>query len=353
MKSFTMLGALAGLLILATPASQAQQLHNASWQSQIHTGDMPELLGNLRNLTDQAEHDKTASPIFLADLRAMTAAYEDRMRWPRKLLFDDFHDGETANNPAWTVITGDWRVDNRGGTPALTSRARGNGHWQNNGQYGQNNDYGQNSGQYGQNNNYGQNNGQNGQNNDQYGQNNGQQSNSGNSADQLANALNALMGQQNGQGQGQGQQNQQNRDGPATIVVPVAISDQFFVRLVMTSRGGDGEFNFGPYAGRHAENSYQLTYAPGDANGLTLSRVSDRGSRVLGMSRGPIRLEDNQSHLLEWKRGPGGKMIVMLDGRTVIEASDMQIRKPFTGFLMVNSGGTYAVQSVSIDGNNQ
>jgi hypothetical protein len=328
MKSFTILGALAGILILATPASQAQQLHNASWQSQIHTGDMPELLGNLRSLTDQAEHDKTASPIFLADLRAMTNAYEDRMRWPRKLLYDDFRDGETANNPAWMVITGDWRVDNRGGTPALTSRARNNGR------------YGQNSGQYGQN-------------NSQYGQNNGQGSNSGNSADQLANALNALMGQQNGQGQNQGQQNQQNRDGPATIVVPVAISDQFFVRLVMTSRGGDGEFNFGPYAGRHAENSYQLTYAPGDANGLTLTRVSDRGSQVLGMSRGPIRLEDNQSHLLEWKRGPGGKMIVMLDGRTVIEANDMQIRRPFTGFLMVNSGGTYAIQSVSIDGNNQ
>ena len=317
MKSFTMLGALAGVLILATPASQAQQLHNASWQSQIHTGDMPELLTNLRNLADQAEHDKTASPIFLADLRAMTAAYEDRMRWPRKLLYDDFHDGETASNPAWTVITGDWRVDNRGGTPALTSRVRNNGR-------------------------YGQNNGQ-----------TGQGSNSGNSADQLANALNALMGQQNGQGQNQGQQNQQNREGPATIVAPVAISDQFFVRLVMTSRGGDGEFNFGPYAGRHAENSYQLTYAPGAANGLTLSRVSDRGGQVLGMSRGPIRLEDNQSHLLEWKRGPGGKMIVTLDGRTVIEASDVQMRKPFTGFLMVNSGGTYAVQSVSIDGNNQ
>ena len=320
MKSFTMLGALAGILILATPASQAQQLHNASWQSQMRTGDMPELLSNLRNLTDQAERDKTASPIFLADLRAMTGAYEDRIRWPQRLLYDDFRDGETANNPAWTVITGDWRVDNRGGTPALSSRARGNGQ------------YGQNNGQYGQN----------------YGQ-NGQGSNSGNSADQLANALNALMGQQNGQGQ----QNQQNRDGPATIVAPVGISDQFFVRLVMTSRGGGGQFNFGPYAGRHAERSYQLTYAPGAPNGLILSRVSDRGSQVLGMSRGPIRLEDNQPHLLEWKRGPGEKMIGALDERPVIEATDMEIRKPFNGFLMVNSGGSYAIQSVSINGSNQ
>lgn len=320
MKSFTMLGAVVGILILATPASLAQQLHNTSWQSQIRTGDMPELLSNLRQLTDRAEHDKTASPLFLADLRAMTGAYEDRMRWPRTLLYDDFHDGETASNPAWTVITGDWRVDNRGGSPSLYSRARGNG------QYGQNNG--------------------------QYSQNSGQSSNSGNSADQLANALNALMGQQNGQGQYQGQQGQQNRDGPATIVAPVGISDQFFLRLAITSKGGNGQFNFGPYAGRHAENSYQLTYAPGAPNGLVLSRVSDRGSQVLGMSRGPIRLEDNQSHLLEWKRGPNGKMTVALDGRTIIEASDMEIRRPFTGFLMVNSGGSYAIQSVSINGSN-
>ena len=331
MKSFTMLGALAGILLLAAPASQAQQLHNASWQSQFRTGDMPELLNNLRAMTDQAEHDKTASPIFLADLRAMTGAYEDRIRWPQRLLYDDFRDGETASNPAWTVITGDWRVDNRGGTPALSSRARGNG------QYGQNNgQYGQNGGQYGQNN----------------GQ-SGQGSNSGNSADQLANALNALMGQQNGQGQNQGQQNQQNRDGPATIVAPVGISDQFFVRLVMTSKGGNGQFNFGPYAGRHAENSYQLTYAPGGPNGLILSRVSDRGSQVIGMSRGP---------------DPSGRQSIASSG---VEAGtrreddcgagwtdpssrqlDMEIRRPFTGFLMVNSGGNYAIQSVAINGSN-
>jgi len=34
----------------------------------------------------------------------------------------------------------------------------------------------------------------------------------------------------------------------------------------------------------------------------------------------------------------------------VIEATDVGSRKPFTGFLMVNSGGNYAVQSVAING---
>jgi hypothetical protein len=309
MKSFRVLGAVAGLMLLTFSTGQADETRYAPWQGQVQTGDMPELLRNLRTLTDKADRDKAASPAFLADLRALTGEYENRLHWPVGLLYDNFRDGEFTSNPAWTVVAGDWRIDNRGGSPALYSRVRSRGP-------------------------------------------STQGSNSGNTSDLLAGALGALLNQQGGQTQ-QNTQGQQNQQGPATIVVPVAISDQFFIRLEMTSRESGGQFNFGPYAGQRAERSYQLAYAPGAANGLILSRVSDRGSQVLGMSRGPINLEDNQAHFLEWKRGPGGKMTVALDGRPVIEATDAQFRKPFNGFLMINSGGTYGIRSVAINGMNQ
>jgi hypothetical protein len=305
MKRSIALGAAAGLLLLTISTAQADEVRHAPWQGQVQAGDMPELLRNLRALTDQAERDKAANPIFLADLRAMTGEYENRVRWPVRLLYDDFRDGEFNSNPAWTVVDGDWRIDSRGGSPVLFSRVRYRG--------GSN-----------------------------------QASNSGNAADLVAGALGAFLNQQNGQGQ----QNQQRRDGPASILVPVAMSDQFFIRIEMTSREGVGQFNFGPYAGRQAERSYQVTYAPGAANGLILSRVSDRGSQVLGMSRGPISLEDNRSHLVELRRGPAGRMTVALDGRPIIEATDVGIRRPFNGFLMVNSGGSYGIRSVAINGTN-
>lgn len=313
MKSFLALGAAAGLLLLTISPGRADEAHYAPWQGQMQTGDMPELLRNLRVLMDRAERDKAASPVFLADLRSMTGQYEDHSHWPARLLYDDFRDGQFTSNPPWTVIAGDWRIDNSGGAPALSSRVRSHGQYN-------------------------------------------QSSNSNNTTDLVAGALAAILNQPNAQQNGQNGQNrpnQQGRDGPASIFVPVAISDQFFIRLEMSSRENGGQFDFGPFAGRHGESSYLLGYSPGSPNSLTLSRASGRGSQVLGASRGPIRLEDNQPHFIEWRRGAAGKMTVTLDGRLVIEATDIGIRQPFNGFLMVNSGGSYAVRSVAINGWNQ
>ena len=58
----------------------------------------------------------------------------------------------------------------------------------------------------------------------------------------------------------------------------------------------------------------------------------------------------DRSHVIEWKRDRAGKMTVALDGAQVIEATDMQIGKPFDGLLMDNSGGTYWIRSVEITG---
>jgi hypothetical protein len=45
-------------------------------------------------------------------------------------------------------------------------------------------------------------------------------------------------------------------------------------------------------------------------------------------------------------------MVVTVDDKQVIAAQDTQLRKPFDGFLLINSGGTYWVRSVSVDAAN-
>ena len=99
MKNFRVLSAVAGLPLLATSAGHADERRQTPWRGQIQSGDMPVLLKNLRPLTDQAERDKAANPVFLADLRAMAGEYENRARWPVRLLYDNLRDGVFTNNP--------------------------------------------------------------------------------------------------------------------------------------------------------------------------------------------------------------------------------------------------------------
>ena len=303
MKSTLALGAVAGMLLLATPAARAADIPYAPWQAQAQTGTMSELLKNLRSLVDNAERSKAANPLFLKDLRALADQYGPIVGWPVKLLYDDFQDGDYTSNPPWTVVAGQWNVDRVGTSNALFSQVcRPNAF-----------------------------------------------SNSSNkAADSLLGDLGATLNQQNDQ---QDNQNQQMQPPRATILTPVAISDQFSIKLVMIS-GGEliGQFNFGPYAGKRADNSYQLTYAPGAARGLYLSRISDRQAQVLATSVGSVDMEDGKSHVIEWNRGPDGKMTVALDGKLTVQATDVGSHKPFAGFVMVNTGASYGVRSVAING---
>ena len=307
MKRSLLLGAVAGVLLLATPAVRAEDIPYAPWQPQVQTGTMPELVKNLRALVDKAERDKAANPLFLKDLRNLADQYGGPVAgWPVRLLYDDFQDGQYTSNPAWTVTAGRWQVGNVGGTPALFSQVR-------------------------------------------LPNSSGQSSNNNTAADFLLSALGTALNQQNDQNQNN--QNQQGQDSRATILTSVAITDQFQIKLTMLS-GGErgGQFNFGPYAGKRAESSYQLTYEPAAARGLVLSRLTNGSTQTLASSSGSVDLENGQSHVIEWTRGPGGKMTVTVDGKAVLQATDVWTHKPFTGFVMVNAGGSYGVRSVLING---
>lgn len=256
------------------------------WQPPAQAGGMPDLIRNLRALIDEAERSKAADPTFLDDLRALADTYDNP--WPVRLVYDDFRDGDFTSNPPWTVSAGIWRVDSKGRFPGLRSTV-----------YGPDN----------------------------------------------ANAGPGGFGNYAGRPrQGGG-----NDDEFAAIYLPVAISNSFDIRLEIAARDQGGRFDFGPYLGR-GNTAYRLSYQPDAGSGLTLTRVTSQGERVLGGSSGRVNLGDGKSHVIDWKRDRGGNMIVTLDGRPAITVADPMIRRPFDGFLMVNGGGTYWIRSVAISG---
>lgn len=304
MKTFKALGAALGLILLAGSPGQADESRYVPWQgqAQAQAGDMPELLKNLRSLTDQAERAKAADPTFLDDLRNLANTYDKHA--PVTLLFDDFRDGNFTRNPAWTVAAGTWGIDAGGGLAGLhsTVNKRSAAPVASSGQ------------------------------------------------DVITNVLIALLKQQTGQGTQDSQKSQAARDAYAMISTPVAIPNPFAIRLEIASRDQAGRFDFGPYLGQYGDTSYRITYVPSAANGLVLSRVTSQGTQLLGSSNGRISLEDDRSHVIDWKRDRSGKMTVALDGKRVIEATDTKIRDSFDGFLMINSGGNYWIRSVAVTG---
>ena len=293
-------GLLAALLLNGAP-SRAQESTYSPWQGQTQTGDMQQLLKQLRVLVDKATKANAADPAFLDDLRKLVDAYDSQ--WPRRVLFDDFRDGDFTSNPTWTVTAGTWRVDTQSKLPGLQSRviiAQAT---------------------------------------------TGTQSGS-KTQKAIVGILGGLLQQQQG-----GQTQQETQDQYAAISTPVAISNSFAIHLEIASRQPGGRFDFGPYLGTRGDSGYYLTYAPAMANSLMLSSVTGyAGSKQLATSNGSIRLEDGASHVIDWKRDRAGKMTVALDGTVVIEATDLTIRKPFDGFLLANSGGTYSIRSVTING---
>ena len=273
-------------LLLGGSPVGAADSRYSPWQPPAQAGGMPDLLKNLRSLIDEAERSKAADPHFLDDLRELADTYDNP--WPVRLVYDDFRDGDFTSNPPWTVSAGIWRVDSKGRFPGLRSTVYG---------------------------------------------------------PDTANAGPGGFGNY----VGRPRQGGWSDDEYAAIYLPIAIPNSFAIRLDVAARDEGGRFDFGPYLGR-GNAAYRLSYQPDVASGLTLTRVTSQGERVLGGSSGRVNLGDGKSHVIDWKRDRGGNMTVTLDGRPTITAADPMIRKPFDGFLMVNGGGTYWIRSVAING---
>lgn len=272
----------------AAPAS-AQNTYN-TWQPPVtQDEDLKSMLGALEKLIDQAEREQAADPQFLDDLNALLASYQNP--WGTQLLFDDFSDGNFNKNPVWTVSAGAYVINHGGPHRGLQSQI-----------------VPANVQQPGQNITIG----------------------------------NVIIGTINsGQG-GQG--------GSAAIYTPARISNAFRIEMAFTSKEKYGRWDFGPYQGSTGKVAYRIAYFPGAAPALQLLRVTNQGETVIASYDKALPLEGNGQHVLVWTRDRSGLMHVAIDGQQLIKVQDSGIRQPFDGFLMVNSGGTYSVRSIVVNG---
>jgi len=107
-------------------------------------------------------------------------------------------------------------------------------------------------------------------------------------------------------------------------------------------------FEFGPYQGQNMEPGYRIVYQSGALPALKLIRYQRNTSAVIEVYDNGKLLSDGNIHTLNWQRTQNGTMRISLDGQRIMQVRDHRYRDAFSGFVMTNRGGDYAIRSVSI-----
>lgn len=261
-----------------------------------------QLVDELKQLTDQAEQNRSASYRFIDQLRDLTARFD--WPWGKEILFDDFHDGDFRQNPSWnTQSDAFWVTRSVGLQTQLSNR------------HNSRNDH-----------------------------------ETSQSAEEtlLGIIIESTINKQ---------QKQRNRrfgnPDRADIYAAVPVSNAFAIKLRISAMGRDtqgGSFEWGPYQGQTADSGYRLVYQAGNRPTLKLLAYRRGMSSVIDLYDRGTLLEDGNMHEITWQRSVNGQMTVFIDERQIMQVRDRGYRNHFNGFVMTNRGGDYAIRSVSLFG---
>ena len=263
---------------------------------------------------DRGERERLIDPWYLRDLRNLLGRYENP--WDKRLFSDDFSGRGPQPDAPWQVTAGEFLIDWRYGLRSVVEAPAPVP----------------------------------------------QRAETKSSEKQAMKQLFGQLLQQTLRGQQGGQSAEEppppSGPGFAAAIAPVKVTNAFALRVDLTSRVVQGvpgaRLEFGPYQGADASAGYRLAYSPGPTGGapsLALLRLSSRGGiSTIELYDQPLELEDGNSHVIEWTRDGRGHMVVRVDGTEVINVTDRSFRDPFDGVALVNSGGDYALRSITVDG---
>ncbi len=289
MPAFLLAVALVLLTAVSTPARAAND------EAQIDS-----LIEDLQGLVDKAEREKLADPWFIEDLRGLISRYSET--WPVVLLDHSFDSREAAPKAPWQIRQGKMQMDwSRG----LRSRVE---------------------------------------------------------LSKPAQSDNEVVGQIIGGLLNQALTGQQAAPAddptvPAIASAALAVSNAFHLETVMTARplerSSEGGLEIGVFQ-KDGNAGYRLTIAPtadGQGGILEMFVISSRGtSRLVETASFTGGFLDDQPLKVALSRDPAGRMRAALDDVELISVEDRSFRDPFSGILIVNKGGDYALKTMLVKG---
>jgi len=269
--------------------------------SQPQTQQTEALLKELKALIDEAEKARVADRLFLRDLRDLAARYENP--WTVRQLFDDFADGEFQRDPAWSVASGEYFVEQGYGLRARPTQAAAS-----------------------------------------------TESRKVTKEEAIIGILGAVLqgGNKNGGDSGGAAATAQPVARSAVIETRARLSNSFAATVQMRSWKAEGAFELAMTQGISGAG-YRVVYTAGQRPTLELVKVTTRGRGVIDAKQVGA-LEDQKVHALRWTRGADGSMTVSLDGKAVLNGRDAGFRDPFDGLAITQTGGDVIVKSVEVLG---
>ncbi|CAM3317140.1 peptidoglycan-binding protein [Halomonas lysinitropha] len=137
---------------------------------------------------------------------------------------------------------------------------------------------------------------------------------------------------------------------PARIFVNSPVDNAFRMELELASRQRPGSLELGLFQGNRPNGTgYRLVYSPGSRPGLSLVRLISGGAEVVARHEGSLDLEDGRFHRLVWTRDEDGRMEVRVDDQRLIQARENGLRDPFQGFVLANQGGDYTLRRIRLE----
>ena len=316
---------------LATPAVADEGSRYSEWRQDgaeaAQPGALDALVRELEALIDEAERARAADPRFLQDLRDMIAAHVADAMPRAALIRDDFSDGDFENDPAWTVVSGNFAIDRLLGLRTIVPIAEAEGTASDDPL-----DAILDTG-------------------DELLDAGGELLDSGKDTigDLLSGEkkLDDLLG-----GADEEVKEDPGPTGPepAEIVLEAEIPNAFALEMELSSRvsGKDARFEIDLFQRGPDYGGYRLSYMPGGDPALVLSRFGRRGVVVLGEHGGRLALDDGKSHTLALVRESDGTMTASVDGGEHIRVKSSAYKDPFGGLALVNGGGDYGIRSVAV-----
>jgi hypothetical protein len=265
------------------------------------------LVDQLKEVIERGERDRPSGGTVLRELRILVNKYD--WPWQVSLLDDEFRDGDYQTNPAWIVDSGKFWVARGMGLKSAQGRQVEKPR---------------------------------------------ESTQSQASKGGMEEAATALLGTLLGGKKEQPESSAQDDAGSTSEIRTRAnITNAFAMKMNLFS-GADktkqGQLEFGPYRGEEEGSGYRLAYYPGRKPSLELLRVSSGRSAVIEIYNDELNLEDNKTHLLEWRRTRDGEMVVFVDGKELLRATDRASQEAFDGFTVVNRGGEYTFSRIALFG---